>query len=70
MKPYKNFAALKQSIFDIESGSEPRYGGKVGFAGKGNRDRTGLVVRGNPDVLNEAAGGDQHAGTFKSRKRG
>lgn len=65
MSNYKSFAELKQSTFDIKSGSQPAYGGKIRTAGKG--DRTGLVVRGNKDVLNEAMGGDQHAGAARKR---
>jgi len=67
MKRPSSFQAIKQSTYAIHSGSEPAYGGKVRAVGPKDRSRTGLVVRGNRNVLNEAAGGDQHAGA--SRKR-
>lgn len=67
MKRNKSFQEIKQSIYDIDSGSEPKYGGKIKTAGP--KDRTGLLIRGNRDVVNEALGGDQHAGEFKSGKR-
>ena len=67
MVNYKSFADIKQSTYDIASGSEPKYGGKIKVAGPKNRDRTGLLVRGNPNVVNEALGEDQHAGTTRKR---
>jgi hypothetical protein len=43
-------------------------GSKIKVAGPKDRSRTGLLVKGNKNVVNEALGADQHAGAFKSRK--